>query len=600
MLFFQPGYYSSLLSELENDELHTDTVLCSDKSNVFVHSSVISRCSPLLNNLLASSTTKTVILPGFSSVLHDLVTLVYTGTVTVQTGLDNQLLVLLCKELGMKVTSDIESGKRDTKKRKDDSQQPNCLKVETEIFCEDSQDIFNLRMPKCRIDRKNLKAQKISHKLDGFRGRIQEEFNCSPVGPYEGPYDQNQKIPLHAQLSKSSLDFKQYTTFSHLNISQCKILKINKQYEDMDDLKKIDALEILAEAKEPFAKEKSDEEVFYTCTENFCVIPCVCHQCYLKENQCSMHKIKHIDLFNEHEHAISVRSTDHFCYKETFFWHSYTLKYPGIPKDCIQCTRDLLHHKCYHIDFHRLCKFCKFYEYKLFPKTVEELLAREEAEKKWYKSVCPFCDRKFTEPYTTKRHIELEHQSKKLTCNECPKVCQCKQSVDYHKLTAHTKNHCSYHACQLCDKTFPSKIGLNNHTKFVHTANVKHLACSKCDSTFKHKKYLNAHILHVHGVNEQKEDYWQDIPRQTFVCETCKARFNRKADLKVHTKTKHSGIAILECDQCPAKFTYKKTLNRHKMENHDGGRKRFKCDNCGELFNQKRNMERHQMSHRKK
>ena len=598
MFFFTPGYCSSLLSELENDELHTDTVLCSENSCVFVHAAVIRNCSLLLNNLLASSTSKTIILPGFSSVLHDFVTLVYTGTVTVQTDLDSQLLVLLCKQLEMKASSNIKSGKRDTKKRKDDSEQPDCLKVETEIFCENSQDVFNLRMPKCRIDRKNLKAKKISHKLDGFKGRIQEEYNCSPVGPYEGPYDQNPQIPLYAQLYKSRLNFRHYTTFSHPQTSQCSILKVNKHYDDIDDLKKIDSLEIHKEAEEAFVKEKHDE-VFYTCTENLCEIPCLCHQCNLKEDQCTKHKIKHIDLFNENEDAISVRSTDDYCYKETFFLHSYTLKYPGIPKDCIQCTRDLLHHKCYHIDFHRMCKFCKLYEYKLFPKTTEELLAREEAEKKWYKSVCPFCDRKFIEPHTTKRHIELEHKGKKLTCEKCPKVFQCKQSLDYHTLISHTKIPPTSHACQLCDKTFRSKIGLDNHIKFVHSNNVKQYACSKCESTFKHKKYLNAHILYVHGVNEQKEDYWQDLPRQSFVCETCKARFIRKADLNVHTKTKHTDRAMLKCDQCPAKFTYKKTLERHKMENHDGGRKRFKCSNCGELFNQKRNMERHQMSHSK-
>ena len=119
-------------------------------------------------------------------------------------------------------------------------------------------------------------------------------------------------------------------------------------------------------------------------------------------------QIKHTDLFDETDHAVSVRSTEHTCTSKYFFWRSYVLKYPGIPKDCPRCRKDLLNHKSYHIKFHWTCKFCKFYQYKLYPKSAKELQEREIQEEKWYKSVCPFCDTKFIGPYQRKKHVELE------------------------------------------------------------------------------------------------------------------------------------------------------------------------------------------------
>ena len=36
-------------------------------------------------------------------------------------------------------------------------------------------------------------------KLDGFKGRLQKEYNMCPVGPYYGPYDQNENLELSYQ-----------------------------------------------------------------------------------------------------------------------------------------------------------------------------------------------------------------------------------------------------------------------------------------------------------------------------------------------------------------------------------------------------------------
>ena len=105
--------------------------------------------------------------------------------------------------------------------------------------------------------------------------------------------------------------------------------------------------------------------------------------------------------------------------------------------------------------------------------------------------------------------------------------------------------------------------------------------------------------MDVHGLNQRKEDYWQDLPRKTFECETCEAKFQRKGDLTAHFKIMHMVQDMVDCDLCPAKFKYSKSLKRHKMEKHGSEENKPKCPDCGKMFNQKRNMERHQLSHRK-
>ena len=65
-----------------------------------------------------------------------------------------------------------------------------CLKLETKLESEESDEVFILRFPNSRVTRRK-KQFKHFEEFKGFKGRIQDEFNSSPVGPYEGPYDQD-------------------------------------------------------------------------------------------------------------------------------------------------------------------------------------------------------------------------------------------------------------------------------------------------------------------------------------------------------------------------------------------------------------------------
>ena len=589
MFLAKTDYCFTVLSEIK--EMHTDCIIHSDDKSTAVHSAVIRNCSEFMSRLFASNKYQTIIIPGFSPVLKHFVTLVYTGSVNNLSEENTELLRMLCKLMGMKTHYERMC---DITNRAKEFQDSDCLKIEADFFCQDSDHAFHLRFPKSRMDLRKRNEPFLHQKFEGFR--VQEEYNCSPVGPYKGPYDQNPDIPLFAQLSVSKLNYQKYTSFSHPDTSQCKKFEIKSTFDKIGDLEKIEALDILEEATEAFVDPENDEHVFYTCQNKFCVIPCPCNLCNLEDGQCPEHTIKHRDLFDETEHAISVRSVHKFCSKENFFWHSYILKYSGIPKNCFRCSEDLLHHKCYHLKFHWMCKFCKLYQYKLYPKTVDELHAREKKEENWYKSVCPYCDKKFSGPYRTKKHIEFEHKNKKFKCEKCPKAFHSQASLEYHKLTNHITETPPFEHCSICDKDFLSKVSLKNHMKVMHN-DVHQIECNQCELKFKQRQYLNAHILHVHGLNQRKEDYWQDLPKESFKYEMCVAKFKRKADLKSHMNNKHSAKKIIECDLCPAKFKWSKNFQRHKLQTHGPEENKIKCPDCEKMFSRRSNMERHLLSH---
>ena len=591
-----PDYCVTLLSELHKAEAHTDVNICSDGRTVPVHSAILCQCSEFMSDLLPLSETNLIILPGFSTILSDFVTLLYTGQAPSLNKQEMISLTSLCEELGLDTRSlkQDDNGNKIAKK---------VLKVKTDVLNESSQERFSIRLPISRIDQKiTTNSIKDNHRVfDGFKGKIQREYNRSPVGPYEGNFDQHPQVPLFAQLPKSKLSFDQYTNFVHPQEFQCKIFKIKQNYKNINDLDKIEALEVTGDSTELFDNKSDDEKVFYTCNKKSCRIPCLCHICSLDdESQCLDHNMKHEDLFDENNHLFSVRSTDIDCSNENFFLWSYILRYPGIPETCKKCERDLFHHKSYHLVFHWNCKFCKLYQYKIYPKSIKDLEKREVQEKAWYKKVCPYCDKKFVEPFQTRKHIEFEHNRKfEVKCDECQKPFQCKQSLVYHKLKQHTVDSQPPLSCHICHQKFFAKVTLNNHIKFKHS-DLRKFDCQKCDAKFKQRKNLNAHLINVHGTNPRKEDYWQDLQKETFKCKSCGKEFARKTDLKVHIKVKHTTQELFPCDKCEKQYSYKTNLERHKLEKHGLELKKYKCPECGAVLTQRSNMKRHQLSHEDK
>ena len=368
------AYSSTVLTDLKSQNLTAQdnvVILSSGDHSFLVHTFVLQNVSSLLFNLLECSSVycepTVIILPSSpSSCLAALVNLLFIGNMSgLSRSQTDQVSLLLAKEMGMTSTVDLvetETGKDDSDDRSviflgnnadsffpwdvdsdfdiessasnpSVTESENCrkqLKLETQISGE-SKEQFKLSFPKSRVSR-DLPSIALHPKMPGFQGRIQDEYNNHPVGPYVGPYDQNEKLELNLQLPDSDLDFSRYTEFQH-DGDQCYRYSL-KSYKRYDDLEKIDAIciETKIEDKEHDSNDESEsEQYYYTCQLETCQIPCLCPQCHQQLDQCPDHKMKHCALFDEKEHLISIRNSEKFCLENSFLSKGYILKFPLAP-----------------------------------------------------------------------------------------------------------------------------------------------------------------------------------------------------------------------------------------------------------------------------
>ena len=596
------SYHSSILESLHTQQqigLNVDIKLSSGGHSVFAHSAMLLKSSSTLASLLqnpcfCSQPTVLILPPVYSPILSHFVSLLYSGYVENISKDKVSSLVNLAAELGIHyLSSELSKPESYTEA----VPRVNILKLKTVIESSGSEDPFKLSFPKSRIDRQTLSNHENIVKLDGFKGRLQKEYNACPVGPYSGPYDQNENLELKIQLPKSNLDYENYTSYIHDEQSICRKFKVKRSYAEKKDLEKIDTLEF-AEIRFDDEKEMEKTRVYYTCQRRKCEIPCPCILCCTDKGQCSLHKIKHPELFNENEDAVSIRSTEQHCEDGDFFSSGYIIKYSGIPISCSPCTKDLLHHKSYHLTFHSACKFCNQNWYKLYPLNEKEFNKKKHKEDYHYRCVCPHCDKMFAEPYFVKKHIEHYHKKRaSFNCDECSETFESKQAKEYHQSVHHSEKTLSQN-CKVCEKSFPSKVSLVNHVKYVHS-NERKYSCKDCDAKFKQRKNLKAHKLHVHDINQYKEDYHDREEPKKFLCELCNSSYKNKTDLNFHQRVKHEKTddQTFKCELCTKTYMNKKSLNCHVRLKHTENPKEHKCPECGKVFNQKKVLRRHIISH---
>ena len=463
------------------------------------------------------------------------------------------------------------------------------LKLTTLLVVENTKEEFILKFPLSRIQR-DFSDMGVTEALSGFDGRLQREYNKSPVGPYMGPYDQNESLGLNVQLPTSTLDYDQYTDFEHSDDFPCCVFSIKDSYKRIDPLQKIDSLRIDKDLNESY--DFDEEHVLYTCEKKECKIPCPCSTCCTRENQCKEHRIKHEEQFDDKNDVILVRGSDKFCTDSSFMKRSYYVKYPGIPIKCLKCKKDFCDHVCYHIDYHDKCKFCRKNSFKTHAETGHELHKAMKKHVDFLKTVCPYCDNKFCEVSSRNKHIKLAHGSSPFQCDHCPSKFQSKQAKEYHENVQHFDVH-EDETCALCGKTFSGKVCLKNHQKYVHSGDKDH-ECVICDVKFKQKKDMRTHVLNVHGFNMSKSMYGNPEEQERYECDMCDSSYKQKKDLNHHKRQKHEQHNIeFPCAQCSSIFKAKKTLTAHIKMKHTDGTSEFPCPACGQIFHQKNNMKRH-------
>ena len=224
-----------------------------------------------------------------------------------------------------------------------------------------------------------------------------------------------------------------------------------------------------------------------------------------------------------------------------------------------------------------------------------EFLIKDEAE--YYKTVCPYCNKRFCQAYFAKKHIQTEHGDKPFKCGTCDKDFQSFEAKTHHEKTVHTSS-VKHVDCNICDKKFKSEVHLNQHMKYVHSETRK-WSCDECGIKFKQKRDLRVHMLHIHNINYSKEDYDEEKYKSSeeFKCKLCKLTFKYKKNLGAHVKSQHTASGTFQCDECEASFRSKRNLVAHKKYKHEPVTRDFSCPFCGKSFSKRWILKRHEKLH---
>ena len=173
--------------------------------------------------------------------------------------------------------------------------------------------------------------------------------------------------------------------------------------------------------------------------------------------------------------------------------------------------------------------------------------------------------------------------------------------------------------CEVCWKTFKTKVGLQKHIRLTHENVVETFQCDQCDAKYNDKGVLLKHIKKAHvfsttkcdkcdfvgnNINEIKAHRhthrFTKLPDDRYQCKECEEILKPDAKLHLHIHFQCDicsftcvGIqadmdwhkirvhnSTFDCDQCEAKFAKRKELTSHVKEAHPTIPASLKCDKC--------------------
>ena len=176
------------------------------------------------------------------------------------------------------------------------------------------------------------------------------------------------------------------------------------------------------------------------------------------------------------------------------------------------------------------------------------------------------------------RKAFIKQQNPKHQCETCGEDYVCKQYLQTHIKTVHTKEFNFF--CDKCDTQFVHKSHFVAHKKTHDPSNKIHI-CEDCGKGFHYK----------HGLKNHKPYHTDERP---YSCRNdgCDKRFKTSAHRGVHEKSER-GERTNMCNDCGAAFVRPDTLSKHKAIHT--GEMEFKYKHCEKGFNQKSNKDTHEV-----
>ena len=117
-------------------------------------------------------------------------------------------------------------------------------------------------------------------------------------------------------------------------------------------------------------------------------------------------------------------------------------------------------------------------------------------------------------------HFKDYHEQRLHKCNICQKTFQSKVSLHYHVKGQHQEKRS--HQCNECEKRYSSAGHLKRHVDSIHRK--KSYQCDSCTKSYSMKDTLNEHIKDVHE-------------GRTSSCKVCKKVYHSRASLTSHLKS---------------------------------------------------------------
>jgi len=228
-------------------------------------------------------------------------------------------------------------------------------------------------------------------------------------------------------------------------------------------------------------------------------------------------------------------------------------------------------------------------------------------------ATCYFCNEKFDNVDTVKKHIEVNHLGSSITHeftistkshmskNENLKILNSNENIksfDYNMNRLSSKQNKNSakdkrvlvdisknddkskyfviekdkasndtvheNICKICNKILKSKKRIYEHMKRVHS-NIT-ILCPDCNKQFSNKWYLHRHRYRIHSNNK------------SVMCLQCKKYFSNDRYLQYHKNHVHTTASLI-CEHCGKMFTHTKYLRRHVSLEH-GSASRQPCPNC--------------------
>jgi KRAB domain-containing zinc finger protein len=185
---------------------------------------------------------------------------------------------------------------------------------------------------------------------------------------------------------------------------------------------------------------------------------------------------------------------------------------------------------------------------------------------------CPFCDKRYRNEHSLKKHIAKKHPecTEFVQCLKCFKVLENKDKINAHICEM-------VYICYECTpvRNLCTDVRLSNHRAKFHRGANSGFKCNLCNQKFLTPRKLRKHKKMSH------------VFTKTYPCHFCDELFTSETSVTTHERV-HTGIIKFECKICDFKCNRFLNMEEHRKEEHG-----YICSICQEKLSEWSDIKNH-------